>query len=177
MRARVDLAAFDELVLRYRLPLLRYFAAKLGDWADAEDLAQEVLLELHRKLPEFAPRRDATFRSWLFAIAHHKKVDVERKRNVRRQVPFPEVPGWADPAPTPEDEALRNDAAGELRRLLDLLTPDQRAVMQLRAADLETKEIAAALRTSEANVRKHQERAIARLRAQTAIAVGKGGRA
>jgi RNA polymerase sigma-70 factor (ECF subfamily) len=175
-RALVHPAAFDELVLRYRTPLLRYFFAKLGDWQDAEDLTQETLIDAFGRLAAFAPRKSATFRSWLFAIAHHKRVDEHRKRAVRRPVPFPDAPGWADPAPTPETLALQADAAADLRRLINLLKPDERAVLSLRAADLTTKEIAAALGKSEANVRQLQTRAFARVRAALPAPTKPGGR-
>lgn len=168
-RARENPAAFDEIVLRYRLPLLRYFHARLGDWADAEDAAQEVLIDVYVQLPRFVPRGHASFRAWLFAIAHHAKVDVQRRRATRRQEPFPETPTWSDPAPSPEDEALRADASAELRRLLASLTNDQRAVVELRAADLATDEIASALGLTQDAVRKAQQRAFERLRAASAV--------
>ena len=164
-RARANPAAFEEIVLRYRLPLLRYFHARLGDWADAEDAAQEVLLDVYLQLPRFVPRGTASFRAWLFAIAHHAKVDLQRRRATRQQEPFPERPDWSDPAPSPEDEALRSDASLELRRLLTGLTDDQRAVVQLRVADLTTEEIASALGLTQSAVRKAQQRAFERLRA------------
>ena len=158
-------AAFEAIVLRYRLPLLRYFHARLGDWADAEDAVQEALLDVYVQLPRFTPRGHASFRAWLFAIAHNAKVDVQRRRAIRRQETLPETPGWADPAPSPEDEALREDTSAELRRLLASLTDDQRAVVQLRAADLATDEIASALGLTQSAVRKAQQRAFERLRA------------
>ena len=39
--------------------------------ADAEDVAQEILLKLARKLRDFAYDPKSSFRGWLKTVAHH----------------------------------------------------------------------------------------------------------
>jgi RNA polymerase sigma-70 factor (ECF subfamily) len=60
------------------LPLVRAWVAQAGVAADADDLAQEVLLVVVRELPEFRRQRDGSFRCWL------RQVTVNRIRSWRR---------------------------------------------------------------------------------------------
>jgi RNA polymerase sigma-70 factor (ECF subfamily) len=60
------------------LPLVRAWVAQAGLAADADDLAQEVLLVIVRELPEFRRQRDGSFRCWL------RQVTVNRIRSWRR---------------------------------------------------------------------------------------------
>ncbi len=39
--------------------------------ADAEDVAQEILLKLARKLRDFSYNPESSFRGWLKTVAHH----------------------------------------------------------------------------------------------------------
>jgi RNA polymerase sigma-70 factor (ECF subfamily) len=171
-RARANPAAFDAIFDRYWDALFRYGYYRLGSWEEAEDAAQSVLIAVAARLSGFSFRRGGSFRSWVFTLAHNETVDRLRHRARRRDLPFPEARPIVDARPTPEDEAL---AAAEHCALLDLLSrlpPEQRAVMELRAADLTTKEIAAVLGKKEENVRKLHERSLDRLRALAASTPG-----
>ena len=66
-----DQNAFGELVRRYQSPV-RGFLARMtnGDWAMADDLAQETFLKVWQKLRTF--RGEARFSTWLFGIAHNE---------------------------------------------------------------------------------------------------------
>jgi len=147
----------------YRERVLRYCYYRLGAWEDAEDAAQEVLIRVSGNFDRFAAGRES-FTTWVFAIAHNETIDVHRKRQRSRDVPFPEFAPWHDPRPSPEAEAQRASDQAYCRSLFVLLPPDQRAVLELRAADLTTAEIAGVLDKREAHIRKLQERALDRLR-------------
>ena len=62
-----DAASFDELLRRYRLPLVKYFCRMVRDQALAEDLAQEVFLRVYKARHRYRP--DARFTTWLYRIA------------------------------------------------------------------------------------------------------------
>lgn len=62
----------------------------LGSEADAEDVAQEVFVQVLRKLPTF--RRDAAFSTWLYRVAVNAALAYRRKR-ARRQ----DQRDWSDP--------------------------------------------------------------------------------
>ncbi|MCH8830027.1 MAG: RNA polymerase sigma factor [Planctomycetes bacterium] len=57
---------FDELVRRYRMPLTRVAASKLGDDARAEDIVQETFLAIYAARETYNPR--FAFRTWLWTI-------------------------------------------------------------------------------------------------------------
>jgi RNA polymerase sigma-70 factor (ECF subfamily) len=175
-RARIDPAAFDALFADYREGVLRYCFYRLGTWDDAEDAAQEVLIRVAANLDRFVAGR-ASFKTWVFAIAHNETIDVQRRRLRSRDVPLSEAAPWHDPAPSPEDAAMQASDQAYCRSLFSLLPDDQRAVVELRAADLTTSEIAAVLGKREEHVRKLQERALTRLRTAMAAERDTGGAA
>jgi RNA polymerase sigma-70 factor (ECF subfamily) len=165
-QSQSDPAAFEALFAGYWRPVLAYCAVRIGDRDAAQDVAQEVFIGVAEQLHRFSPRGNASFRAWLFAIAHNKTVDARRRRERVRDIPFPEAGVWVDPRASPEEEAVRASERAYCRELLATLQKDQREVLELRAGELTTREIAAVLRLSEANVRKLQERALATLRAR-----------
>ena len=61
-----DIGVFDELVHRYRQPLLRAAWSKLGDWTWAEDVVQEALLAAYAARATYKPQ--FAFRTWLWTI-------------------------------------------------------------------------------------------------------------
>ncbi len=61
-----DVALFDELVRRYRAPLLRVAWSKLGHWEWAEDVVQEAFLAAYAARETYNPQ--FAFRTWLWTI-------------------------------------------------------------------------------------------------------------
>jgi RNA polymerase sigma-70 factor (ECF subfamily) len=60
-------AAFDELVRRHRAGLVRFAALMIGDFDEAESLAQEALAQAYANLASF--QADRPFGPWLRGIA------------------------------------------------------------------------------------------------------------
>ena len=82
LREPADADAWAQFVALYA-PLLRAWVRPLcGQDADADDVIQEVLVVVVRRLPEFAhSRRMGAFRTWLKAVAKNKLgADVGRSR-------------------------------------------------------------------------------------------------
>jgi RNA polymerase sigma-70 factor (ECF subfamily) len=77
-----DAAAFGELVDRHRTAVFRAALAALGSRADAEDAAQDAFLLAFRRLGTF--RGDASFKTWLLAIAWRQAIN--RRRGVVRML-------------------------------------------------------------------------------------------
>lgn len=61
-----DVDAFDCLVLRYRANVLYTARACLKDWDQAEDVAQQALIEAYKSLSTL--RTGASFKAWLLTI-------------------------------------------------------------------------------------------------------------
>lgn len=161
--AQADRRAFAPLYLRFRDPVIAYCLVRLGDREEAEDAASAVFLNALRALPAFRDRT-GSFRTWLFRIAHNEVADRHRRRGRRPEAPLADVGNVVHPGRSPEEEAIGAEACRRLRALLADLSPRERAVLELRAADLDTGEIAGVLGISEQNVRTAQSRAIHRLR-------------
>src|SRR3954464_8591579 len=68
----------------------------LGNTADAEDVTQEVLLQVVRKLATF--RGDSSLATWLHRVTVNAALALRRKRAGRREV-------QAGDAPEPEEKA------------------------------------------------------------------------
>src|SRR5258707_312865 len=64
-------AAWEEFVEHYGRHIYRWCRRWRLQDADAEDVAQEILLKLARKLRDFAYNPKSSFRGWLKTVAHH----------------------------------------------------------------------------------------------------------
>lgn len=71
---------FDVLYERHRGRIFGFALNRLGDPAEAEDVTQEVFLQVHRSLATF--QRRSTLLTWMFGIAHNQVC-----RRFRRKVP------------------------------------------------------------------------------------------
>lgn len=72
--------AFTLLMTRYGDPVYRYALATTGDAQLAEEVRQQVFVEVYRDLPGFGGR--APVRGWLFTIVRHRCLD--QTKQVRR---------------------------------------------------------------------------------------------
>ena len=71
--SRGDAESFDELLRRYRTPLVKYFCRLVRDQALAEDLAQEVFLRVYKARDRYRPDARFTANGGVghAAIVHH----------------------------------------------------------------------------------------------------------
>ena len=107
-------------------PRLRALAVRmLGDAAEADDVVQETWLRLER-----ADTSDVeNLPGWLTTVASRLCLDHLRRRTTRPAAPWSDdaAETWADPAPTPEDEAVLAAAVGSaMQVVLDSLNPAER---------------------------------------------------
>lgn len=164
LAAQADRSAFDVLYRRYLDRVYAYAFYQLGDHHDAEDATERTFLAALRALPAFRDR-GATFRAWLFRIAHNTIANAHRTRARRRIDPLSDED--AVPAPVADDPAEVATRADELRRVLAAvrsLPDDRRQVILLRFVDgLSTAEIADVLDRSAGAVRVLQHRALREL--------------
>lgn len=76
--------AFDMLMTRHAGRVVRFARAHTGSASEADDIAQESFVALHRNLHRYDPAR--AFETWLFAIVRNKIRDYHRRRAVLRWV-------------------------------------------------------------------------------------------
>lgn len=146
-----DAAAANTLAERYRTALIRFARSMVANDAVAEDVVQEALSRLSREnLPDGQPR------PWLYRIVRNLCLDLLRRRKVsptycgRMATGFDPTRSTAGPL-TRVAAAERSEA---IRRILDELPEDYRAVLILKHFEnLSREEIAAVLDISAATVK------------------------
>ena len=158
-----DRAAYDELVERYRQPLLRYIRSHsdlaLRRQTPAEDLLQETHIEALKGLDSFTYRRELSFFFWLCRIAQRRVVHHHRKLK-REPVVEPALPVGRTSAASSHDilAAVQARTPGPeqrvlLRENLDLVAtaleslPDKyrEAVLLVKAEGHDVRDVAARL--------------------------------
>ncbi|HEX7313535.1 MAG TPA: sigma-70 family RNA polymerase sigma factor [Pyrinomonadaceae bacterium] len=146
--ARGDEAAFAQVYDRYAPILLGLMLRILRSRAEAEDVLQEVFLQVWQQARSFDPARGRGF-TWLATLARSRAIDRlravdSRERAAQRsaedgQPPEVESRNWAD------EEAIRAERAEAVRAALAELPEEQRQVLLLAYLDgMSQSEIAAA---------------------------------
>lgn len=159
--AQRDRAAFGALYRRYLDRVYGYCFYLLGDHHDAEDATERTFLAALGAIDRF--RDDgATFRAWLFRIAHNELANSLRQRQRRRHRTTRLEDG---PEPMADVDPARlvgvADEARRLRSAVSRLSDDRRQVIVLRFVDgLSAREIGVVLGRSEGAVRVLQHRAL-----------------
>src|SRR5262245_590020 len=76
---------FRQLVEEYQQRVFRLVCSILGPYheVDAEDVTQEVFLQVHRRVKEFQGK--SQFGTWLYSIARNRALD--RRRQARFRLP------------------------------------------------------------------------------------------
>ncbi len=167
MRAREgDAAAREALLERLRPRLVLWASARLGPVlrgeAEPEDVAQEALLAVHKRLDEFKGDDRHAFLGWIFTIAENRIRDLADRAGAEKRQRA-EIPRREQTSPS--QAAARGELARRLAEAVALLDGPHRQVIQMRRfEELEVKEIARRLDRSENAVRILYCRAIAALR-------------
>jgi RNA polymerase sigma-70 factor (ECF subfamily) len=148
--------AFSRLVERHQQPLRAFLRRACGDWAQADDLAQETFLAAWSRIGRL--KAGASVRAWLCGIGYNKHLTAVRSAGRER------ARGAAYQAD--RDETI--DAAAEdklaLERAMADLPAEQRACVALcLAADFSHAEAAEGLDMPLGTVKSHVSRGRARL--------------
>lgn len=161
---RGDLAAFRELMRRHQGRVFSVALRFTGQRADAEELLQDVFLQLHGALAQI--ESDDHLKHWLLRTVSHRCIDRLRRAGRRpRLVSIAALSPGSEPRAA---ECASDPIAGtRLRQLLLDLAPDARAVMVLRyQEDLDPLEIADMLEMPLPTVKSHLRRSLDWMRAQ-----------
>jgi len=146
-----DTAAFEELVDKYKQPVMNLLYRTLPDATEAEDLAQSVFLQVYKSAHRY--RASAKFSTWLFTITRNLCLNEmrRRRRHPADSLDAPLVehgeeapPQVREPATPAPDVAL---VQGELRQKVELaiseLPENQRlAILLCREEDVSYESIA-----------------------------------
>jgi RNA polymerase sigma-70 factor (ECF subfamily) len=138
--------SFSRLHELYAIRLYRFALKRLGDASEAEDVVQDVFLEVHRCLASWEGR--SALLTWMFGIAHHQLC-----RRFRRKTPLGISIDQLESAP-PSSPEVPSDRRVEAIRILGVcadsldedVSPKQREIFDLYYGENKpTKAIADAL--------------------------------
>jgi RNA polymerase sigma-70 factor (ECF subfamily) len=130
-----DVAAYRRLVERHQRRVYAIAFRMVGNFSDADDVAQQAFVAAFDALDGFD--RALPFGSWINRIAINLAKD-HLKSKKRTEVSLPDEPVPAEAAhlagklPNPEDEAVRGELRGRLQRALDALSCRDREVLVLK---------------------------------------------
>ncbi|HWP67002.1 MAG TPA: sigma-70 family RNA polymerase sigma factor [Candidatus Limnocylindria bacterium] len=153
-----DEQAYRTLLEDVRPAVIAFLRRRITQPGELEDVAQDVLIALHRARHTYQPSRP--FDPWLFGIARHVATDYVRRRVVRarRESAIPE--GGLE-QPILGDQAVGHD----FERAWDQLSPIQReAVRLVHLEGLSLDEAAARAATTKGALKVRLHRALAAVR-------------
>jgi RNA polymerase sigma-70 factor (ECF subfamily) len=137
-----DMAAFDELVLKYKDRLFNLVYWFLGDYQDANDCAQETFIKVFKSIKKF--RFESTFSTWLYRIAINtcknkikssayrwkkKTVSLETSNSSKNGNPFSEI---VNGSPTPIVALEKKERMMRIQKAINSLPEEQNKVVVLR---------------------------------------------
>ena len=156
--------SFDRVLRKWQAQVLRTAYRILGNWAYAEDVAQEAFLRLHRHGLGFA--NEAALSGWLYRVTVNLCFDRTRAARHSKELQAPELPEWLSQDAVAESGVIREQQKQRLMAALATLPVKERAAVVLREIEgLTTAEVAKALGSTEGTVRSQVFRAMAKLRA------------
>lgn len=161
--ASQDRAAFAMLFDHFG-PRVKTLMLKAGaDHAQAEDLVQDVMMTVWRKVDLYAPER-GTVSTWIYTIARNARIDRLRRSSSQPYEDLDDVDVASDDADA-EAETLAGQQARRIAEALQELPPEQREIIQLAFIDdLPQSEIAAKLALPLGTVKSRMRLAYAKLR-------------
>jgi RNA polymerase sigma-70 factor (ECF subfamily) len=123
-----DRAAVRLLFMRHHARVYRFVARQTGSESMADDIANEVFLELWRQAPRFEARSEVS--TWLLGIARFKALSHLRKRK-EDWLDDDRAAAVADSADDPEIAAMKTDKGAALKRMIEVLPEEHATVVDL----------------------------------------------
>lgn len=162
-KAKYDPAAFAALYRQFRDPVFYYIYSRIGNRKDAEDLVEEVFLNVMEDLAGY--RDEGHFTAWLFTIARSRAADYYRRR--KPVLSIEQIYSLCDPLQDPVAHIIHSESMKSLGTLLQHLEEEERELLRLRfSARLGFKDIACVLKRKESAIKMSYYRLIERLQSQ-----------
>lgn len=168
-RARAgDDEAVEQLFARHLKPLRRWASGRLPRWArdmaETQDLVQETLLQVFKRIDAFECRGEGALQAYL-RQALMNRIRNELRRFDRRGAPESLDSQTPDPEPSPLEQAIGRQGAERYERALSRLREEDREALIARLElGCSYEEMATALGKPSADAaRKAAQRALVRL--------------
>jgi RNA polymerase sigma-70 factor (ECF subfamily) len=123
-----DREAFT-VIFAYYGPRVKAYLLRLGlDGAQAEELAQDVMVAVWRKAASF-DRRQASATTWIYRIARNRRIDVFRRAK-RAMLDAHDPAFQPSPETAPDSAAQTAQREDQVRRAINELPPEQRDLVR-----------------------------------------------
>lgn len=143
-----DSDAWEVLIRRHRLRIYRIALRMLGDPDDAEDVAQDVVVQLFTAIAGFTGA--SSFTTWLYRIVINRSLNHRRRRRPTRPVLETDL----DATPGPEQAVMARGRTEATAAALSRLPAPLRTALVLHEMEgLTYQEVATILDVSEPTVR------------------------
>ncbi len=123
-----DEAALRLLFSRHRLQVFRFLVRMVRSEAIAEELTNEVFLEVWRHASSYEGR--STVATWMLSIARNRAASLMRKRR-DEALDDEQAAAVPDDADDPEVATQKGDKAAAIRRCMARLSADHREIVDL----------------------------------------------
>jgi RNA polymerase sigma factor (sigma-70 family) len=126
-----DTSLFRQLIKKYETKVYSVAFKVTNNQKDAEDVTQEVFLQLYRSLHSF--RHDANLSTWIYRITMNKALDFKRKttRQTTNETTALHDITPVSPVLTPEQELVKKTEQELLYEALNKLPPPYKEVLNL----------------------------------------------
>ncbi len=149
-----DIQAFEQLVEKYKQPIVNLMFRMLHDLSEAEDMAQTVFVRVHQSASRY--EASAKFSTWIFTIARHICLNEIRRRSRHPAESIEESHAEHEDQPrqqyedksqiAPPEKLLHGELAQKIEEALAGLPENQRtAILLCRQDELSYEEIAGIL--------------------------------
>ncbi len=156
---------FAEIVRHHQSMVFSIALHFLADRSAAEELAQDVFLQLHRTLPSLKSEDHMKF--WLRKVTAHRCIDYQRRRRA------PQISLEDAPEPVASTHSADPFLERRVRQLIATLPEKPRMVVILRyQEDMSPEDIAQTLAMPLATVKSHLQRSLAILREKMTRTIG-----
>ncbi len=146
-----DRSAFETLVEKYKQPVVSLVARTIGDFTEAEDVAQHVFVQVYKSAHRYEVT--AKFSTWLFTIARNLSLNEIRRRSRHRADSLDETFADDDTNPIrqapdlqmtgPTEHLLRDELEAKVEEAIAKLPEKQRtALLMCRHEEFSYEEIA-----------------------------------
>jgi RNA polymerase sigma-70 factor, ECF subfamily len=123
-----DMNALRALLARHQVRVFRCILRLVRNAAVAEELTNEVFLEIWQNAGNFEGKGSAA--SWILSIAHHRAVSSLHKR-CEESWDQDAADALHDTGDNPEVAAQKADKGAIMRRCLDALSPEHKGIIDL----------------------------------------------
>ena len=155
---RLEESALSTLVKKSYPFVFRYLYYRSVTREDAEDITSEVFVRMVNSIKS----QKGYFPAWLISIARNLLTDYYRKRGRSRETSLEEI---KEPFSNSDEEKKDNLYLGDIRKLLDRLTGEQKEVVILRFIEGNSnEEVAKIMSKSPGAIKALQFRALSALR-------------